>query len=394
MFSHAITICKPFGFPVKIDPSWLLVAALVSWSLAASYFPREYPDLGGGTYWTMGVVGMLGLFVSVLLHELGHALVARRHGLEMGGITLFLFGGVAEMATEPKSPKTEFWVAVGGPVVSVILAAVFWTLSVFAVPPEIGGVIGYLAFVNTALLVFNLVPAFPLDGGRVLRAWLWHRTGSLRRGTRIVSQIGSAFGVLLIVLGMLQLFAGSPLGAIWTAILGFFLRGLAKAGYQQVVVRRVLEGSTISRFMTADPITVDGGLKLSDFVENHLYRHHHKLYPVMEDGVLRGTVGPREVRTVAKERWPEVTVAQVMRELSEDSRMSPDTDALQALERMQRSGHSRMPVVEERDGRRTELLGVLTLKDLVSFLAMKLELEDGESSPVGQAQILAAQRND
>ncbi|MEX2580342.1 MAG: site-2 protease family protein [Verrucomicrobiales bacterium] len=393
MFTHAFTIGKPFGFPVRIDPSWLLIAALVAWSLAVGYFPREHPDLATGTYWLMGVIGMLGLFVSVLLHELGHALVARRFGLEMGSITLFIFGGVAEMTAEPKNPKTEFWVAVGGPLVTVVLMAIFWALTPLAFPPPVDGVVGYLAFVNTVLLVFNMVPAFPLDGGRVLRAWLWHRTGSLRHGTRIASKIGSGFGLFLIVLGMLQLFAGALIAAIWSAILGLFLRGVAKASYQQVVVRRVLEGNPVRRFMTPNPIAVSPGMKLSDFVEDYLYRHHHKLYPVMEGDILRGMMGPREVRKVDKEEWPTVTVDRVMLELSEDSCLSPDTDSVDALERMQRTGHSRMLVVEEREGR-TQLLGVLTLKDLISFLSMKLELEEGEPPPLGQTQMLAAQRND
>lgn len=375
MFSNAFTIGRILGFPVRIDPSWLVVAALVTWSLAAGHFPSQYPDLGGGVYWTMGVIGMLGLFGSVLLHELGHAVVARRRGLEMGGITLFIFGGVAEMTAEPENPRTEFLVAIGGPVVSLLLALGFWVAHFFTLPTTVGAVVAYLAFVNTALLVFNMVPAFPLDGGRVLRAWLWSRSGSLRGATRTASRIGSGFGAFLIGLALLELFAGAVVSAIWTGILGLFLRGVAKASYQQVIVRKILEGEPVRRFMTENPVTVAPDLPLDRFIEDYLYRHHHKCYPVVADGALCGVVGTRDLRGIERAGWSTTTVARVMRDVDDDASMSPDTDSIDALERMQRSGQSRMLVVDDE----RNLLGMLTLKDLVSFLSTKLELEEGEA---------------
>lgn len=375
MFSNAFTICRILGFPIRIDPSWLLVAALVTWSLAAGYFPDQYPELSDGAYWTMGVIGMFGLFGSVLLHELGHAVVARRRGLEMGGITLFIFGGVAEMNAESESPKTEFLVAIGGPVVSLLLALGFWILNLFGLPMAFGAVVGYLAFVNTALLVFNMVPAFPLDGGRVLRAWLWHRSGSLRRATRTAARLGSIFGIFLIVLAVLELFAGAIVSAIWLGILGMFLRGIAKASYQQVVFRKLLEGQPVRRFMTERPITVEPDLPLDRFVEDYLYSHHHKCYPVVENGDLRGVIGTRDLHGVERDDWPTMTVGRVMREADDQATMGPETDSVHALEHMQRSGQSRVLIVD--DGR--NLLGMLTLKDLVSFLTTKLELEEDDA---------------
>lgn len=389
MFSNAFTIGRILGFPIRIDPSWLLVAVLITWSLAAGYFPDQYPELSSGVYWTMGVIGMFGLFGSVLLHELGHAVVARRRGLEMGGITLFIFGGVAEMNAESESPKTEFLVAIGGPVVSFLLALGFWSVNLFALPTVIGAVVGYLAFVNTALLVFNMVPAFPLDGGRVFRAWLWHRSGSLRRATRTASKIGSAFGVFLIVLAVLELFAGAVVSAIWLGILGMFLRGIAKASYQQVVVRKILEGQPVRRFMTENPITVGSDLPLDRFVEDYLYRHHHKCYPVLENGDLKGVIGTRDLHGVERGDWPTRTVGQVMRAADDEATMGPETEAIRALEHMQRSGQSRVLIVD--DGR--DLLGILTLKDLVSFLTTKLELEEDHAGTAATRTMIADPAN-
>jgi Zn-dependent protease/CBS domain-containing protein len=358
---------------LRIDLSWLFIAVLLTWSLAAAYFPHARPGLEEGTYLVMGVVGMLGLFASVVLHELGHALVARKYDLPIRGITLFIFGGVAEMTEEAKSAKAEFFVAIGGPVVSLVLALLFRGADAFLpLPGAVAGVVAYLGLINTVVLVFNLIPAFPLDGGRVLRAALWHFGKSMRRATRIASSIGSGFGWILIAMGVLQLLAGSLIGAIWWALLGMFLRGAATGTYQQLQLRRLLEGEPVRRFMKTDPVAVRDDLSLKDLVEDYVYRHHFKTFPVVDaNQQLLGSVTTRQVRDIPREQWDEKTVREVMQEVNVENTLHPEDDAMRALSVMNQSGQSRYLVVE--DG---TLKGILSLKDLMEFFSLKVELEE------------------
>ena len=374
MFGPRLQIFKLFGFPIRLDLSWLFIAIFLAWSLAVAYFPEMYPGLVTNAYWLMGIIGMLGLFASVVLHELGHSLVARHYDLEIRGITLFIFGGVAEMGAEPKSAKVEFLVAIGGPLVSLALAVLFWILYEVPLPPAIEGIVLYLATINTILLAFNMIPAFPLDGGRVLRSVLWGYGKSLRRATRICSQIGSVFGWALIAMGLLQLFAGFIVSAIWWGLLGMFLRGAANGAYQQLLLRRMLEGEPVSKFMVADPISVSSDTSLQDVVEKYVYQYHHKVFPVTdEDGSLVGSISTARIKAVPHEDWPERTAGEVAEAADSDNTTRPDADALQALSTMSRKGLSRLLVVK--DG---QLEGILSLKDLMSFLSLKVELEDGD----------------
>jgi len=380
MFGKRIELFKLFGFSVKVDLSWVAIALLVTWSLAKGYFPANYPDLPAGTYWAMGVVGMLGLFVSIVLHELSHSLAARQFGMPMKGITLFIFGGVAEMDEEPPSAKAEFVMAIAGPIASVVIAliclGVNYAGGMLNWPALVNGVFGYLALINTVLVIFNMIPAFPLDGGRVFRAALWHWKGSIRKATRITSTIGSGFGMFLIFFGVLMLFTGNLIGGIWMALIGMFLRGAAQMSYQQLLVRRALEGETVSRFMNPEPVTIPPDISLDDLVENYIYRHHFKMFPVVEDGRLQGCVTTRDVRNVPREQWSGTTTKDVTQPCSEANTISYDADAMQALSRMSQADNSRAMVV--RDG---HLEGILSLKDMMKFLSLKIELEeDGDDS--------------
>jgi Zn-dependent protease len=380
MFGRRFQLFKIFGIPIGIDLSWIVVATLVSWSLARGYFPMVAEGLEASTYWAMGITGALGLFASVVLHELGHSLVARRYGVEIRGITLFLFGGVAELASEPPSPRSELWVAVAGPITSVLLSLGFFGAVVVAggaMPLPLLAVIQYLAFINMMLVVFNLVPAMPLDGGRVLRAILWARSGNLRRATRISSQIGGMFGFVLIALGVLAFLQGNYVGGVWWFMIGLFLRAAASSAYQNVLVRRALEGEPVSRFMEPDPVVVPRAISVRELVEDYVYRHHFKAFPVVDGDRLVGCVTTREIKGLPVEEWDQQTVGAIARACSEENTLHPDDDALEALAKMSRSGVSRMMVVERPD----RLAGILSLKDLLRFLSLKIELEgDGEAS--------------
>ncbi len=382
MFSRSVRIFHLFGFEVKVDPSWLILAVLITWSLARGLFPAYYQGLSSAAYWWMGVAGTLGLFLAIVFHELSHSLVARRRGLPMKGITLFIFGGVAEMSDEPENPKTELVMAAAGPVSSIVLGLFFllfrWAAKAGEWPIPVLGVVSYLAFINFILAAFNLLPAFPLDGGRILRSLLWQRQGSLRRATRTASRIGGWFGMLLIVLGAVNFIAGNFIGGVWWFLIGLFLRSAAQSAYRQVVVRKTLEGEKVERFMNRDPVTVPAEATVEELVNDYIYRHHFKMYPVLEGGRLAGCVTTRQVKEIPREDWPNRRVGELASACSLKNSVAPDTDAVTALALMNQTENGRLLVVE--DGR---LIGLITLKDLLRFLSVKLDLE-GEEDQAAQ----------
>jgi Zn-dependent protease len=379
MTSHRVTILRVAGIPIRLDVSWVVIATVLTWSLAV-HFARTIPEatsahFSTAGYWALGAVAAIGLFVCLILHELGHALVGRRFGMRTRSITLFIFGGVAELEREPLTAWAEFWMALAGPAVSVVLAAASWLVATCAMildwPIAIYAVSRELAFVNAMLVGFNLVPAFPLDGGRVLRAILWASTGNLKRATSITSQIGLGFGSAMILLGVVGIVAGQVVFGLWWLMLGWFLRGASQSGYEHVVVRRALEGEPVERFMTTDVSSVRPDLDVEHLVEDYVFEQHHKLYPVRDNGRLLGYVTPREIKHLPRAEWPHHRVAEIMASDLERVEITPDTDALAALMRMQQNDQSRLLVVDH-----GKLVGIVTLRDLLDLLNLKLELDD------------------
>ncbi|MEY6432201.1 site-2 protease family protein [Thioalkalicoccus limnaeus] len=374
MFGETYSLFRVLGFEIRANVTWLFLALLVTWSLAEGLFPYAYPELAPATYWLMALTGMLGLFFSLLFHELSHSVVARRYGLPVRGITLFLFGGVAEIQAEPKEPRVEFWMAIAGPIASLFLAAVFYLLAVslnaLGLPEPLAGVAGYLAFINLLLAVFNMVPAFPLDGGRVLRAVLWKLKGDLRWATRWASRMGQAFGLLLVALGLLSFVAGNFIGGMWWLLIGLFLHAAAGAGYRQLMIQQALTGRRVRRFMTTDPVAVPAETSIRDFVEHYVYHHAFDLFPVERNGRLVGQAGLREAKQIPREEWDGTRIGDICRDVGDDARVAADEDANEALERMRRHKASRLIVTE---GER--IVGILALKDLLHFLQVRSELE-------------------
>jgi Zn-dependent protease/CBS domain-containing protein len=373
MFGRSIKLFSLFGFKVSIDLSWIIIAVLVSWSLAAGFFPYMYHGLSVQTYWVMGVIGALGLFLSVIFHEFCHSLVARRLGLPMKGITLFIFGGVAEMGDEPPSAKVEFWMAIAGPLSSFLLAIIFYLIYVQGLAAKwtlpVNGVIRYLAYINVLLAVFNLLPAFPLDGGRVLRSILWGIWDDLRRATRVSAVIGSAFGLGLIALGIFQLIGGNFIAGLWWFLIGLFIRNAAQMSYQQLLVRNALAGEPVRRFMNANPVTAPASVTVEQLVDDYVYKYHFKMFPVVDDGKLVGCITTRQIKEVPREQWGQVTIGEIASGGTHENTISPEIDAIKALALMHQTENSRLLVVEG-----TKLVGILTLKDLMAFLSLKVEL--------------------
>jgi Zn-dependent protease len=289
------------GIQVRVDPSWFLIIVLIWWSLAAGYFPRLHPDAGAVATWAAGLLTALLFFASLLLHELSHCFMARRAGLEVPSITLFLFGGASEMAREPDDPDTELRIAIVGPLASFALAGLFWGASralPAATPDLLVGVVRYLAWINLALAVFNLLPGFPLDGGRVLRAWLWRRTGSLQRASRVATQAGKGLGAGLAVLGVLQIFSGALIGGVWLVLVGLFARGLAESSYQSLMLRQLLQEVSVGDVMVREPVTVRPDLPLDRLVEDYVLGRGFRGFPVVEEGRALGLVSVEQVKRV------------------------------------------------------------------------------------------------
>ena len=375
MTPRQVPLFRLFGFEVKLDLSWLLIALLITWTLAAGLFPESYPGLSRQTYWWMGIAGAVGIFFSIVFHEFCHSFVARHYGLNIRGITLFIFGGVAEMEKEPTTPKSEFLMAGAGPLASFLLAFIFQQIHLLATNNEwsifIIGVTYYLAYLNTILAVFNLVPAFPLDGGRMLRAALWAWKQDLRWATRIASAIGSGFGLALMAVGVLWFIQGYFVAGMWWFLIGVFLRFTATASYKQILLQQALQDQPVSRFMTTDPQSVGPDLSLDQLVQDYIYRYHFKMFPVIEDSRLLGCITTREIKQIPQDQWPAHTVGEFTIPYSNENSVSPDMQAMQLLSRMtQPNASSRYLVVKD-----NQLLGIMSLTDLKEYLALKLELE-------------------
>jgi Zn-dependent protease len=378
MFRRKRKLFNLMGFEVSLDPSWVILAILVAWSLSTGFFPFHYEDLTVRSYWIMGILGAVGLFLSIVAHEFCHSLVARRSGLPMKGITLFIFGGVAEMGDEPPSAKDEFYIAVVGPLSSIAIALIFYGFNRIGAttgwPMAINGVFAYLAMINLMLAIFNMVPAFPLDGGRILRAALWAWKGSLRWATRISSYIGSGFGLLLIFYGILQVFGGYVIGGMWLFLIGMFIYSAAKMSYQQLLTRQALSGEPLKRFMTEDPVSVSPSISIDKLVEDYVYRYHFKFYPVVDNGKLIGCVSTRQIKEIPQEEWAHRKAGELAQNCSSANTIKPDADAIEAISVMRQNGTSRLMVVDQ-----NQLIGIIALKDMLKFLDLKVELDQRQS---------------
>jgi Zn-dependent protease/predicted transcriptional regulator len=371
---RSIPLFKVFGIPIRIDLTWFIIFALVAWTLASTYFPMIYRNIGGPVYWVMGAVASLMLFVSVLLHELGHSYAAQRLNIPVRGITLFLFGGVSETLEEPRNATAELVMTLAGWGVSGVLAVTFFAVSrlfVGVTDVEIAAfaVVRYVAWINLLLLVFNGLPGLPLDGGRLLRAGIWYFTGNIRKATYIASSTGSFFGVLLIITGVFMLFTGNLIGGMWFILIGFFLRSGAKQSYQQLVMRRALEGVRVGEVMTENVVTVPARMSVQEAVNQFFMKYHYHSFPVMDNGSLVGIVSLHNVRELDRDAWPRTSVAEITYRDVVNLSMHKDDDVMDAMARMARFDVGRLPVVE--DGR---MVGIVTRRDIIQILSVKTDL--------------------
>src|ERR1035437_4590135 len=377
MFGHSVSLFKLFGFEIKVDISWLILAALVTWSLASGLFPEYYKHLPAASYWWMGAAGAVGLFLSIIFHELSHSLVARRYGISMKGITLFIFGGVAEMEDDPPNSKAEFLTAIVGPLSSILIGVILFLIKLWGEisgwPVTVTGVLSYLAWLNIVLAAFNLLPAFPLDGGRMLRSALWSWKKDLRWATNIAANVGSGLGLMLVIGGIVSIFMGNVIGGLWWFMIGLFVRSAAQRSYQQLLARDLFHAEKVKDLMINDPVVVSRSISLEEFVRDYVYKYHFQMYPVISFGKLSGCISVNQVAQIPRDQWAARTVGAVALPCNEDTTVSPDDDAKKALTVMNRTGNSRLLVVEG-----DHLVGIIALKDMHKLMTLKMELNDFE----------------
>mgnify|MGYP001820596333 FL=1 len=379
MFGNAVKIFSLNKFDIRVDPSWLLIAALITWSLSRQYFPHVLPGADATLYLTISIMAMLGLFASLLLHELAHSVVARRLGVPIRSITLFLFGGVAELEQEPTSARDEFWIAVAGPAMSLCLAFGFWTLKHFAIfagsPVAPVELLSYLALVNLVLALFNLIPAFPLDGGRVLRAVLWHRTGDMLAATRTAARSGTFLAYMLMSIGVITLFQGAMASVLWQIMIGAFFLLAARASYSQELAKTAFKGRTVDALMTRDAVTVSPDMMLSDFVNQIMLQAHVSFVPVTEGGVLLGHMDASVLTSIERDNWATTRVGDVFVGLDTEIMIGADLPVQDLLDKISATGRRKFMVVSDHD-----LLGVISLSDLTRFLNARDQSQNAQQT--------------
>jgi Zn-dependent protease/CBS domain-containing protein len=364
-----------FGFTIRIDLSWFVILFLIIWSFSVGVFPAALPGLATSTYFIMGVSGALLFFVSLLAHELSHSVVAKSKGIDVEGITLFVFGGIAHTKSEAKSPGDEFQIAGVGPLASFLIAVLLWFAA--SLWESSGGadtvtiVLQYLAFLNLVLAIFNLLPGFPLDGGRVFRSIVWKVTGSLDRATKVATTGGRWLGWVLIGWGILQVFYGATMAGLWMVFIGWFLRNAAQSSYQQHRIRDLLAGVRADQTMSPSPQTVPADATLQELMDEVFMRSRYVAFPVIVGGEPAGLVTLHQLREVPRERWRDTRIADVMLPLDPSLVVAPGENMMTVMERLQQSPAKRVVVMQ--DGR---LIGIITARDVTHWLERARQLEE------------------
>jgi Zn-dependent protease len=360
------------GIEIRLDYSWFIIFVLVTWSLAAQYFPQQHPGWPLMTYWSLGLVTSLLFFFSVLLHELSHSFVAQWRGIKVPRITLFIFGGAAQIADEPQSAGDEFMMALAGPGMSLLisgLSALLWIFFKNLGMIPFSSLFGWLALINVMLAVFNLIPGFPLDGGRVLRAIIWGISRDSARATMIATAVGRGVAFLFIFLGIFQAFSGQVFNGIWIAFIGWFLLQAATSSSRQQALANLLGGHTAGEVMLTDCPFIDPSTPISDLVYRHMLHTGRRCFPVLDNGKVSGIVTLHNVKAVPLEQWPNVQARSVMILAQDLKSVLPETPLTKVMQMMATDGVNQTPVV--RDGK---FLGMVSRDTVMDFIRAKSEL--------------------
>lgn len=362
------------GIEIIIDYSWFIIFFLVIYSMAESYFPQVHQNYTKSQYWFMGTITAILLFVSVLLHELAHSYVAAKQGIRVASIRLFIFGGLAQVTSEPKTGRHEFLIAFAGPATSMALGVFFGSIYFYFFlaheDTPVSGIAGWLAFANVILALFNMIPGFPLDGGRILRAILWDRWDDMARATKIVSRIGNGFALFLIIFGVLQfLVTQSLVSGLWFIFVGLFMKHSAVGSYQAVVMQRALMGVDVRQIMAENIVTVDWLISVDELVRDYIYKYQFTNFPVFNREEFVGMVSLEGVKRISRELWGFKQVRDIMTPVEHVACLKPSDDATEALSKMVSGDVGHMPVVE--NGR---LVGIVSRRDIMNLFKIKSDL--------------------
>ncbi|MBU0686309.1 MAG: site-2 protease family protein [Candidatus Margulisbacteria bacterium] len=363
-----------FDIPIEINYTWFIIFGLVLVTLAQGFFPLTNPGNNTFIYWAAAMLATLLLFGSLLLHELSHSYVAKRNKLPIKGITLFVFGGVAHLEREPQNPNVELKMAIAGPICSIALSIFFYSLTVFFKSIGVASILVsmtyYLFIINLFVAIFNMIPGFPLDGGRVLRALIWKYTNNIRTATRIASNIGKGVAIALMGLGILQLFGGAFVAGVWLIFIGLFLMEAAQMSYKQLVFKKALVGMHVYDIMSQNVITAPSDLTITKLIDEYFFRFRHASFPVIEDDKIIGVVTLHDIKEIPKEKWSSTIAGAAMRPLSARLTTSSHSTVASALQLLATNGLGRALVME--DGK---LLGIVSQKDIAKLFQMKEDLE-------------------
>lgn len=359
------------GINIKLNYSWFIIFVLITWSLANGYLPSQYPDKSSNFYWFIGGASALLLYISILIHELAHSTIAIKRGLDIKNITLHFFGGVSQINEESSDPKTEAYMAAVGPLTSIVIGGILLLIDYIIganLPDTVEAVLRYGGYVNVGLAFFNMIPAFPMDGGRVLRAIIWNRNKNLIKSTRIASNVSNVISIIFMLLGFYSMFTFGTLDGLWLVFIGLFINSASKMGLSQTIISEALGEKTVSSIMTREVRTVKPDLSIQELIEEWFSVYKHQGYPVMENDNVIGIITIEDVRNVDKNNRGSITVRDVMRSQEELVTVSPDDKASDALMKMASNNVGRLPVIE--NGR---LVGIITRSDINKTIQLSTE---------------------
>ncbi|HZD59253.1 MAG TPA: site-2 protease family protein [Anaerolineae bacterium] len=370
-----IRLGKIFGIEITLDYSWFIIFAIITFVLSFSLFPQLVPGLSTTAYIIIGGITSVLFFSSVLFHEMVHSIIAKRNGIDIRGIRLIIFGGVSQIAEEPRTPGVEFKVAIAGPLSSIVLGGAFLGISVAGNQAGLGPLVVapafWLGYINIFLGVFNLLPGFPLDGGRVFRSAIWYFTGNLVRSTNIAAGVGKGIAYLMIFAGIVGPLFGGLISLVWFVLLGWFLLRAAEAERIQVIYHEALEGVKVGEIMTENPETVEPGISIQEMVERHFMRRNWVAYPVVENGNVRGMITLKSLENLPRSQWAYTSVGNVMRPLSPDIVTRPDAEVFNILPKLSTIAEGRILVMQD-----DQLVGLLTETDVNRAIVRRLHLEE------------------
>lgn len=368
---NKIRVLTVMGIPIGLDASWFLVFALFTWILAVNYFPAEFRTWTALQFWSVAVVTSLLFFLSVLLHELGHSLVALRYKLPVKSITLYIFGGVSEISSDPKSPMQEFVIAFVGPFTSLVLGGIFYVAQlIFKDVAPLYAMTKYLAFINIILGVFNLIPGFPLDGGRVFRAIVWGITKNLRKATEIAGYLGHIIAFLFIILGVWLLFQGNWINGLWIAFIGWFLENAVVGQVQQARMQDLLAGHTVDQIMSRTCVMASADISLQELVDQYVLDKGERCMVIMEGERAAGFLTLHNIRDVPREHWGTTPASTAMTPIEQVKVTNPKQGLVEVLHQMGEDGVNQMPVLEE-----GQVAGMLRREDIVNYLHTLQKME-------------------